>query len=291
MKQRILIAFAGVAILVAALAAPTFAATGGTDRYQIGTTPYTVLVMSGGNTYEHDFVVTTNPCDGTLSITGSTPANSGYYTTETVTGTLTAGVISFTATYDGPYSPGYQWSGSFPVAGGALSGEFTGTVSAGTTTTTTFKNHGDYVSSMGGGSTAAHSCIGMPLKAASAGTSSATDQGAVAGAAAVSSWLAANETRLVATLDAVLGRVSNPTATAAIQKHVDAANAGSTGLGHAATVAHGKSTVAHGKSTVAHGKSTDSHGSSTSVSGPTAGSPTTHPSLPAWAHGRPTSKP
>ena len=26
-----------------------------------------------------------------------------------------------------------------------------------------FKNHGDYVSSQGGGSDAAHSCIGMPI--------------------------------------------------------------------------------------------------------------------------------
>jgi hypothetical protein len=26
-----------------------------------------------------------------------------------------------------------------------------------------FENHGDYVSSQGGGSDAAHSCIGMPL--------------------------------------------------------------------------------------------------------------------------------
>ena len=31
------------------------------------------------------------------------------------------------------------------------------------TNTSNFKNHGDYVSSMGGGSDAAHSCIGMPI--------------------------------------------------------------------------------------------------------------------------------
>ena len=30
-------------------------------------------------------------------------------------------------------------------------------------TTTNFKNHGDYVNSHGGGSDAAHSCIGMPI--------------------------------------------------------------------------------------------------------------------------------
>ena len=31
------------------------------------------------------------------------------------------------------------------------------------TNTSTFKNHGEYVSSMGGGADAAHSCIGMPI--------------------------------------------------------------------------------------------------------------------------------
>ena len=32
-----------------------------------------------------------------------------------------------------------------------------------TVTTSNFKNHGEYVSSMGGGDDAAHSCIGMPI--------------------------------------------------------------------------------------------------------------------------------
>ena len=31
------------------------------------------------------------------------------------------------------------------------------------TALTHFKNHGEYVSSQGGGSDAAHSCIGMPI--------------------------------------------------------------------------------------------------------------------------------
>ncbi len=37
-------------------------------------------------------------------------------------------------------------------------------VSATTTGTSNYKNHGDYVSSMGGGADAAHSCIGMPTE-------------------------------------------------------------------------------------------------------------------------------
>ena len=32
------------------------------------------------------------------------------------------------------------------------------------TTTSTYKNHGQYVSAMGGGDDAAHSCIGMPIQ-------------------------------------------------------------------------------------------------------------------------------
>ena len=158
--RRLLASVAAVGLLVGLSAAPVAAAQGGVDRYQMTTVTYTISVL---NTYTHTFVVTTNPCDGSLAITGATPVNSGYYTTETVTGTLSNGVISFTSTYNGPYNAGYSWTGSFPVAGGALSGQFTGSVTAGSNTATVYKNHGDYVSSMGGGADAAHTCVGMPI--------------------------------------------------------------------------------------------------------------------------------
>ena len=156
---------AAVAVIAAAGAvmtsAPAFAAAGGAvQRYQTTTTSYQVMVLG---TYEHDYTVTTNPCDGSISITGSTPTSSGYYTTETVTGTQSNGVISFASTYDGPYNPGYSYSGSFPVGGGALSGDYTGTVTQTATSSTTYANHGQFVSDSGGGSDAAHSCIGMPV--------------------------------------------------------------------------------------------------------------------------------
>ena len=236
MKKRMLIALTGVGLLVGVVAGPALAASGAPDRYQVGTTSYTVAVL---DTYMHTFVVTANPCDGTIAITGATLVDSGYYTTETVTGTLVNGVISFTATYNGPHNPGYTWSGSFPVGGGALSGEFTGTVTAAPTTFTTFKNHGDYVSSMGGGADAAHSCIGMPMTSRSGPD--------VAAAAAT---LAANEARLIANLEAVIARLqanakASVHAAAAIQKHVDALKSGNSGLDRAAKAVSGAGGSAH----------------------------------------------
>ena len=159
MRQRLFITLGSVSLLVGLVAAPALA-VGGPARYQVATTSYTVAVL---DTFIHTFIVVANPCDGSIAITGSTPLGSGYYTTETVTGTQAGGVITFSSTYDGPYNPGFMWSGSFPVGGGALSGDFTGTVTAAPATMTSFKNHGDYVSSMGGGPDAAHSCIGKPI--------------------------------------------------------------------------------------------------------------------------------
>lgn len=226
MKRRLLVALTGVGLLVSVTAAPTLAAGGGPARYEVGTTTYTVAVL---DTYMHTFVVTTNPCDGSIAITGSTPVDSGYYTTETVTGTLANGVITFNSTYNGLYNPGYTWSGSFPVAGGALGGEFTGTVTAAPTTFTTFATHGDYVSSTGGGADAAHSCIGMPI-VSNDGT----------GLAGLVAKFAAIESRLVDNLEAVITRLeANAPATAhaaaAIQKRVDALKAGTAGPGRAST--------------------------------------------------------
>lgn len=158
--RRLLGTLAAVGLLAGMAAAPVTAASNGVARHQVTTVDYTIMVLG---TYQHDFIVTTSPCDGSLTITGSTPVSSGYYTIETVAGTLSAGVISFSSTYAGPYNTGYTWSGSFPVGGGALSGQFTGTVTAGTNTAPVYANHGDYVSAMGGGSDAAHACVGMPI--------------------------------------------------------------------------------------------------------------------------------
>lgn len=236
-KKRIIIALAGVGLLAGVVAGPALAGQGPVDRYQAGTTAYTISVL---DTYTHNFVVTTNPCDGTIAITGSTPTDGGYYTTETVTGTLVAGVITFASTYDGPYNPGYQWSGSFPVGGGALSGMFTGTVTAAPTTWTAFKNHGEFVASKGGGADAAHSCIGMP-KTSGAGmaTTASAAAASAAGATTVVARLMANELALISRLEALVARLqatakANAHATAAISKHIDVLKAGTAGLNRAA---------------------------------------------------------
>ena len=234
MKRRILIALTSVGLLAGVVAAPALAAPYGPARYQVMTTSYSIAVL---DTFIHNYDVTLNPCDGSIAITGSTPVESGYYTTETVTGTLTAGVITFSSTYNGPYNPGYTWAGSFAVAGGPLSGDFTGTVTVGATTSTTFKNHGEYVSSMGGGADAAHACIGMPIKPA--GESAGTNKDV----AAIQARLLANETRLIAHLEAVLARLQANAkavkAAAAVQKHVDALKAGDSGLNRASKAVGG----------------------------------------------------
>jgi len=80
-----------------------------------------------------------------------------------VSGTLNGSNITIHGAYhDGS---GYTWNYSGPLTGGGTGSDSLGlkwTVSF-TTETSNFKNHGDYVSSQGGGSDAAHSCIGMPV--------------------------------------------------------------------------------------------------------------------------------
>jgi hypothetical protein len=150
----------GMVALLGAVVAPAGAAS--PERYQTTTVTYKVLVL---NHYEHDYTVVINPCDGSLAMTGGTPIDSGYYTTETITAAIdNNGIISYHSVYDGPYNPGYDYHGAFSITSGPLTGDYPGYV----TRTSDFvmsewKNHGQYVKSMGGGDDAAHSCIGMPI--------------------------------------------------------------------------------------------------------------------------------
>jgi hypothetical protein len=124
------------------------------------------------NVWRHEFKVTVNPCDGTFS--GDAPTyDNGASTptwTEKVTGSFGNGTVSFD---------------TIPVGGGATfhveDAPYNTTVIADTNGTWTqniiemkasaptfkntsnYKNHGDYVKAQGGGSDAAHSCIGMPI--------------------------------------------------------------------------------------------------------------------------------
>ena len=164
--RRFFVALVALGLLVSLSAAPAAAASGGVARYQATTTVYHLMIGSN-----HTFTITFG-CGAILSATGSQDVTGPV---EDLTATLSSDgtYINISSVYVGGWdgSP-YAWTGGFPVAGG------TGTATVvGTTTTYTFQvlvlssstssyaNHGDYVSSMGGGSDAAHSCIGMPIVA------------------------------------------------------------------------------------------------------------------------------
>jgi hypothetical protein len=172
MKLRLL------AIAVVAIAASIVAGTASADvaRYQTQTAKFTVTQPYGAvgqwqNLWTHNLTVTVNPCDGTFTGTGvQFDNNNNQAYTENVTGSFSGGKVSLTATRN----DGVVWS---------LSGAPTDGTSVTLATTdpvvpwavemkvsqvdfkdaTQFKNHGEYVSSMGGGADAAHSCIGMPI--------------------------------------------------------------------------------------------------------------------------------
>ena len=165
MKRRIFVVLAAVGLLAGLSVSSVAAASGGPDRYQSTTTSYHLAIGNG-----HDWTIVTNPCDGSLSATGFQLGGptEDISATPTDSGTM----ISFVSVYVGGWggSP-YSWSGTFPVVGGS----FTATDSLGgiypnvlvtvtSSSTTSYMNHGDYVSSIGGGADAAHSCIGMPTQ-------------------------------------------------------------------------------------------------------------------------------
>jgi hypothetical protein len=157
MKRTIFVAAA------AAVAMLTVAASALADvpRYQTQTATLTANVLSGA--YVHVYEITINPCDGSFTGTGGITS---LALNENVSGTLDGSTIDFNATYT-TYNPGYEWSYDGPLAGGTGYGPgqtFSVTFSlANVTNETDYKNHGQYVKEMGGGSDAAHSCLGMPL--------------------------------------------------------------------------------------------------------------------------------
>ena len=168
-------------VAMSALAALVLASLASADvaRYQTQTATFTVtqprLVNHQFETvYTHDIKVTVNPCDNTFVGAGTiTGAEGEVIPAENVTGTFGNGTVSLSMT-----RPGQSYS--VDLANGVTDGS---TVSHPTTSsdngyadvidfivtkpvfnnTSNYKNHGDYVSSQGGGSDAAHSCIGMPI--------------------------------------------------------------------------------------------------------------------------------
>jgi hypothetical protein len=153
------------AAVVVALASLALIATASANVPR--TQPTTTLVVSltdaqVGN--HHTFTITwASPCSDDGAFTGAgqgSPEAGGA--TESISGTLVADHLTFTAIYD-TFIPGYTWSYDGPLSGAALGDSATGYhANATVTAINSFKNHGDYVSSQGGGDDAAHSCIGMP---------------------------------------------------------------------------------------------------------------------------------
>ena len=170
------------ATTIAALAVPTIMpalASASVDRYQTQTATFTTTQPAGAfgqfdNVWTHNYKVTINPCDNTFSGTGvetGQDQNGAKAFNETVTGTFNAdGTTSLVNTRD----DGVVWSltnaktdNSVTLAqliapAGPSNLEFKMTPKT-ITSTSNYKNHGEYVSSQGGGSDAAHSCIGMPI--------------------------------------------------------------------------------------------------------------------------------
>jgi hypothetical protein len=167
------------AVAVAAVASIAVAATASAkvDRYQAETATFTVTQPLGqvgqwSHVWTHNYTVTVNPCDGTFTGTGKQYDDNGnFYADETVNGSFSGGKVNLTATRpsDGLV---YTLAGAptdnttvtlattTPVVPWVIEMKVTNPVF---TNTSDYKNHGDYVSSQGGGDDAAHSCIGMPI--------------------------------------------------------------------------------------------------------------------------------
>ena len=181
--KRIILAIAVVVLAVMAVASSALA---GVDRYQETTTTtktatFRVTQPAGAvnqwdNLWTHDYTVTVNQ-DGTFTGKGTVSGadQSGSFSdTETISGTLATDSISLKATRD---SDGLEYRLDNAKFGDAITiatlnvsvpwvieMKVSTPVITTTTSTSDFKNHGDYVSSMGGGAEAAHSPIGKPIK-------------------------------------------------------------------------------------------------------------------------------
>jgi hypothetical protein len=158
--MRKIIAAAVSITAIAALAIPALASAD-VARYQT-TNSLSLTTTYNGVNYVHNYTLTTNPCVSD-SFTGVSSDSSPVGIDETVSGTLNGSNIDISGAYhDGSE---YTWHYSGPLSGGGSGGDSLGLRWSVVfkTDTSSFKNHGDYVSSQGGGADAAHSCIGMPI--------------------------------------------------------------------------------------------------------------------------------
>ena len=169
-----------LAVAVAAIATMAVVSSASADvaRYQTQSMTITAVQPEGAvgqwtNVWTHTYNVTLNPCDSSFSGTGSiTGTINGLLTAPRRSrATSTGTAVSFTASrsFDNVVyslanapldSTTVTLATSTPVGpvGARVQGRRDDAIA-----TTNYKNHGEYVSSQGGGSDAAHSCIGMPI--------------------------------------------------------------------------------------------------------------------------------
>ena len=179
MRTRLTSLFATATLLASTMLVITAgAASADVARYQVTTATFQVTEPAGAvnqwdTVWTHSYTITINPCDN--SFTGTAPAQvqtggATEGTGETITGTLGANSISYTATriYDGRtwtltsalYEPFVNIAVTTPAVSWDILMKVTRPVITGTSD---YKNHGQYVKAQGGGDDAAHSCIGMPI--------------------------------------------------------------------------------------------------------------------------------
>lgn len=161
MRKFIIAATTIAALAVPAIAPALASADVQRNQTQTGTLVSTASDFHGidSPTNVHTFTITTNPCDGTF--TGSGSWSIGDLTVnETINGTINGKTVtSFDAKYDAPYA-GYVWHSAGTDSWGDT---FNVKNVLSLNNSSNYKNHGQYVSSQGGGDDAAHSCIGMPV--------------------------------------------------------------------------------------------------------------------------------
>ena len=172
MKKIIL----AVAVAAVATMAVVSSASAGVARYQTQSMTITAVQPEGAvgqwtNVWTHTYNVTLNPCDGSFSGTGSLERHAqrplqhrdDHGPPRRERRQLHGDALRDGVVYSLSNAPldnsTVTLATSIPVVPWAL--EFK--VSATTSASSNYKNHGDYVSSQGGGSDAAHSCIGMPI--------------------------------------------------------------------------------------------------------------------------------
>jgi hypothetical protein len=177
MRRFILAATAIAAFTVPALA-PALASAD-VQRYQTQTATFAWTQPAGqvsqwDNVWTHSYTITVNPCDNTFSGTGTLSGFDQNFVDptiipETITGTLNSGSVSFRANnsyfaymLDNAPMDGksVRLATTYPVVPNIVEVKVSPLANI---VSTDYKNHGDYVSSQGGGADAAHSCIGMPI--------------------------------------------------------------------------------------------------------------------------------